>query len=112
VIRRFSRCGGCSSILFSHLAGEVDDPEPQTSYQTKGIIGHEPVMPRLVVGVVADASPIFGGLARLDTNGSLDTTFELRDTLALQHMVARAIAQCPLASKMRLRSPFATDPSR
>jgi uncharacterized delta-60 repeat protein len=41
----------------------------------------------IVGGFVANASPIFGGLARLDTNGDLDTTFGSGGTLAIDNGV-------------------------
>jgi hypothetical protein len=41
----------------------------------------------IVGGFVADASPIFGGIARLDTNGELDTTFGIGGTLTVDNDV-------------------------
>ena len=43
---------------------------------------------QIVVGdFVADASPVFGGIARLDTNGELDTTFGNGGRLTIDNSV-------------------------
>jgi hypothetical protein len=43
---------------------------------------------QVVVGAsIGNASPIFGGIARLDTNGELDTTFGNGGTLTVDNNV-------------------------
>jgi uncharacterized delta-60 repeat protein len=47
----------------------------------------------LVGGLVNDASPIFGGLARLNTNGELDTTFGSGGTVTTDNPVTGVLVQ-------------------
>ena len=44
-------------------------------------------------GAVNDASPIFGGLARLNSNGNLDTTFGSGGTLTTDNSVSGLLIQ-------------------
>ena len=41
----------------------------------------------MVGGFIANASPIFGGIARLDANGDLDTTFGNGGTVTVDNDV-------------------------
>jgi uncharacterized delta-60 repeat protein len=69
-VERFSETGvqdsAFSSTAFSFGAGEKDVPQA-IALQSNGQV--------VAGGIISNASPIFGGLARLDTNGELDTTF-------------------------------------
>jgi hypothetical protein len=47
----------------------------------------------VVGGAVNDASPIFGGLARLDSNGNLDTTFGSSGSLTTDNSVSGLLIQ-------------------
>jgi uncharacterized delta-60 repeat protein len=70
VVELFSEAG-VQSTTFAftkiELAGKGDGSCNAMAVQANGQI--------IVGGSVGNASPIFGGLARLDTNGDLDTTF-------------------------------------
>jgi uncharacterized delta-60 repeat protein len=69
-VERFGETGAqdstFSSTAFSFGAGAKDAPQV-VALQSNGQV--------VVGGIISNASPIFGGLARLDTNGELDTTF-------------------------------------
>jgi uncharacterized delta-60 repeat protein len=47
----------------------------------------------VVGGIINDASPIFGGLARLDTNGDLDTTFGSSGTVTFDNSVSALLIE-------------------
>jgi len=69
---------GFSSTPFKFGTGGSETPQA-LAVQSNGQV--------LVGGFIANSSPIFGGLARLDTNGDLDTTFGSGGTLTVDNNV-------------------------
>jgi uncharacterized delta-60 repeat protein len=81
-VRLFGETGvldsGFSSAPFGFGAGSQNTPQA-LAVQSNG---------QVVVGAfIGNASPIFGGIARLDTNGELDTTFGNGGTLTVDNDV-------------------------
>jgi len=73
-----------SSTLFT-FGGERRSAPSGIALQSNGQI--------LVGGGVSGASPIFGGLARLNTNGDLDTTFGSGGTVLTDNSVNGVLVQ-------------------
>jgi uncharacterized delta-60 repeat protein len=69
---------GFSSTPFKFGTGGSETPQA-LAVQSNGQV--------VVGGFIANSSPIFGGLARLDTNGDLDTTFGSDGILAVDNDV-------------------------
>jgi len=69
---------GFSSTPFKFGTGGSETPQALV-VQSNGQV--------VVGGFIANSSPIFGGLARLDTNGELDTTFGSGGTLTVDNNV-------------------------
>jgi uncharacterized delta-60 repeat protein len=69
---------GFSSTPFKFGTGGSETPQA-LAVQSNGQV--------VVGGFIANSSPIFGGLARLDTNGDLDTTFGSDGILAVENDV-------------------------
>jgi uncharacterized delta-60 repeat protein len=81
-VRLFGETGvqdsGFSSTPFKFGTGGSETPQA-LAVQSNGQV--------VVGGFIANSSPIFGGLARLDTNGELDTTFGSGGTLTVDNNV-------------------------
>jgi uncharacterized delta-60 repeat protein len=81
-VRLFGETGvlnsGFSSTPFKFGTGGSETPQA-LAVQSNGQV--------VVGGFIANASPIFGGIARLDTNGELDTTFGSGGTLTVDNNV-------------------------
>jgi uncharacterized delta-60 repeat protein len=81
-VSRFSETGTLDTTF-------IDTPFPfgTESHNTPQALAAQSNGQVIVGGFVADASPIFGGIARLDTNGELDTTFGNGGTLTVNNDV-------------------------
>jgi uncharacterized delta-60 repeat protein len=81
-VRLFGETGvlnsGFSSTPFKFGTGGSETPQA-LAVQSNGQV--------VVGGFIANSSPIFGGIARLDTNGDLDTTFGNGGTLTVDNGV-------------------------
>jgi uncharacterized delta-60 repeat protein len=87
-VARFSETGIQDSTFSSFpftFGGEKKSSPTAIVLQSNGQV--------VVGGAVNDASPIFGGLARLDSNGDLDTTFGSGGTLTLDNSVSGLLMQ-------------------
>ena len=81
-VQLFSETGvldsGFSSTPFK-FGTELDNTPQALAVQSNGQV--------VVGGFIGRAAPIFGGIARLDTNGDLDTTFGSGGTLTVDNNV-------------------------
>jgi uncharacterized delta-60 repeat protein len=87
-VARFSETGIQDSTFSSfafQFGGESKSSPTAIALQSNGQV--------VVGGAVADASPIFGGLARLNSNGNLDTTFGSGGTLTTDNSVSGLLIQ-------------------
>jgi uncharacterized delta-60 repeat protein len=85
---RFSETGIQDSTFRSfafQFGGESKSSPTAIALQVNGQV--------VVGGAVNDASPIFGGLARLDSNGNLDTTFGSSGSLTTGNTISGLLIQ-------------------
>jgi uncharacterized delta-60 repeat protein len=85
---RFSETGIQDSTFSSfafQFGGESKSSPTAIALQVNGQV--------VVGGAVNDASPIFGGLARLDSNGNLDTTFGSSGSLTTGNTISGLLIQ-------------------
>jgi hypothetical protein len=86
---RFSETG-VEDSSFSSTPVTFNSPQEESVPQALALRSNGQVV---VGGLVNDASPIFGGLARLDTNGNLDTTFGNGGTVTTDNSVSGLLIQ-------------------
>jgi hypothetical protein len=72
-------------LYHSSFGGESKSSPTAIALQANGQV--------VLGGAVNDASPIFGGLARLNSNGNLDTTFGSGGTLTTDNSVSGLLIQ-------------------
>jgi len=87
-VARFSETGTQDST-FSSFAFQFGG-EPKSTPQAIALQANGQVV---VGGDVNDASPIFGGLARLNSNGNLDTTFGSGGTVTTDNSISGLLIQ-------------------